>query len=60
MNKNARVVKLVDTRDLKSLARLGVPVRVRPRAPFRSVAQLGSAPALGAGGRGFESLHSDQ
>ena len=25
----------------------------------RSVAQFGSAPALGAGCRGFESLHSD-
>ena len=25
----------------------------------RNVAQLGSAPALGAGGRGFESRHSD-
>mgnify|MGYP006920138296 CR=1 FL=1 len=29
----ARVVKLVDTRDLKSLALTSVPVRVRPRAP---------------------------
>lgn len=29
----ARVVKLVDTRDLKSLARNGVPVRFRSRAP---------------------------
>jgi len=29
----ARVVKLVDTRDLKSLGRNAVPVRVRPRAP---------------------------
>jgi hypothetical protein len=29
----ARVVKSVDTRDLKSLARKGVPVQVRPRAP---------------------------
>ena len=26
---------------------------------FRSVAQFGSAPALGAGGRWFESSHSD-
>ena len=26
----------------------------------RSVAQSGSAPGLGPGGRGFESLHSDQ
>lgn len=31
----ARVVKLVDTRDLKSLASNSVPVRVRPRAPFK-------------------------
>ena len=29
----ARVVKLVDTRDLKSLAGNSVPVQVRPRAP---------------------------
>ncbi len=33
-NISARVVKLVDTRDLKSLARKSVPVQVRPRAPF--------------------------
>ena len=32
----ARVVKLVDTRDLKSLAFNGVPVRFRPRAPSTS------------------------
>ncbi len=31
---NARVVELVDTRDLKSLVRKDVPVQVRPRAPF--------------------------
>ncbi len=31
---DARVVKLVDTRDLKSLVRKDVPVQVRPRAPF--------------------------
>ena len=31
----ARVVKLVDTRDLKSLARKRVPVRLRPRAPIK-------------------------
>ena len=29
----ARVVELVDTRDLKSLGGNSVPVRVRPRAP---------------------------
>ena len=33
---DARVVKLVDTRDLKSLAGNSVPVQVRPRAPFHS------------------------
>ena len=31
--KFARVVELVDTRDLKSLASNGVPVQVRPRVP---------------------------
>ncbi len=31
---DARVVELVDTRDLKSLAGNSVPVQVRPRAPF--------------------------
>ena len=31
---DARVVKLVDTRDLKSLVSKDVPVQVRPRAPF--------------------------
>ncbi len=30
----ARVVELVDTRDLKSLEGNFVPVRVRPRAPL--------------------------
>ena len=30
---NARVVELVDTRDLKSLARNSVPVQVRLRVP---------------------------
>ena len=33
----ARVVKLVDTRDLKSLAGNSVPVRVRPRAPIQGI-----------------------
>ena len=32
---DARVVKLVDTRDLKSLAGNSVPVQVRPRAPIK-------------------------
>ena len=31
----ARVVELVDTRDLKSLASNGVPVQVRLRVPFK-------------------------
>jgi hypothetical protein len=30
------VVELVDTRDLKSLARKGVPVRLRPEAPQKN------------------------
>ncbi len=34
---SARVVKLVDTRDLKSLARKGVPVRLRLRAPVNLI-----------------------
>ena len=33
----ARVVELVDTRDLKSLARNGVPVQVRLRVPLSYV-----------------------
>ncbi len=33
-NSYARVVELVDTRDLKSLASNGVPVQVRLRVPF--------------------------
>jgi hypothetical protein len=37
----ARVVKLVDTRDLKSLVRKDVPVQVRPRAPFQVVDFVG-------------------
>jgi hypothetical protein len=39
----------------KFLERMGVG-----KSPKRSVAQSGSAPALGAGGRRFESYHSDQ
>ncbi len=33
----ARVVKLVDTRDLKSRRFRAVPVRPRPRAPFTCI-----------------------
>ena len=33
-NSYARVVKLVDTRDLKSLDLTVVPVQVRPRVPL--------------------------
>ena len=35
-SKYARMVKLVDTRDLKSLGRKAVPVRFRLRAPIKS------------------------
>src|SRR3954470_23961093 len=34
--------------------------RVPTLSPPRGVAQLGSAPALGAGGRGFKSRHPDR
>ena len=46
---SARVVKLVDTRDLKSLARKGVPVRLRLRAPtniFSSSSNIQSRPSI--------------
>ena len=45
--RRARVVKSVDTRDLKSLGGNPVPVQVRPRAPFiLSNIPPGSIPAL--------------
>ena len=46
---SARVVKLVDTRDLKSLARKGVPVRLRLRAPtniFSQSSNVQSSPKI--------------
>ena len=45
----ARVVKLVDTRDLKSLAGNSVPVQVRPRAPSRSTSVLIDLPSAFCG-----------
>ena len=42
---DARVVELVDTRDLKSLEGNFVPVRVRPRAPqYENMNSLSNAP----------------
>ncbi len=38
--RSARVAKLVDARDLKSLTLAGMPVRVRPRAPTTSIISL--------------------
>ncbi len=40
----ARVVKSVDTRDLKSLAGNSVPVQVRPRAPTKSISYVKPSP----------------
>ncbi len=37
---SARVVELVDTRDLKSLVLTDVPVQVRPRVPFHQTKLL--------------------
>ena len=51
----ARVAKLVDARDLKSLGRNTVPVRFRPRAPevkmrpHAQVVKLVDTPGLGPG-----------
>ena len=42
----ARMVKLVDTRDLKSRARKGVPVRFRFRAPAASTSSIHKTPYL--------------
>ncbi len=41
ISRAARMVKLVDTRDLKSRARKGVPVRFRLRAPYNQRLALG-------------------
>ena len=43
----------------KFLKKMGVSETKQPK-PKRSLAQSGSAPALGAGGRKFESYNSDQ
>ena len=48
--------RIGDTSDCKSVDKGSSPFR----QSNRSVAQSGSAPALGAGGQRFESSHSDQ
>ena len=52
-------MELVDTTDSKSVAFNGVGVRLPLTLP-RGVAQSGSASALGAEGRRFESCRPDQ
>ena len=47
---------MVDTGDLKSLARKGVSVRVRLRAQVQPYSAVGRASLLHSDGRGFESL----
>ena len=56
---NASVVKLVDTRDLKSLGRNAVPVRVRPLVPncWNGVSPSGKAQGFDPCMRRFESYH---
>ena len=39
----ARVAKLVDARDLKSLGRKAMLVRIRPRAPYKTSSYSSSA-----------------
>ena len=56
----ASVVELADTLDSKSSAERRIGSNPIRSTIHRNVAQVGRAPALGAGCRGFESLHSDQ
>jgi cysteinyl-tRNA synthetase len=51
----AREINRLRSEDEGNAARLGANLRYLPRG----IAQSGSAPALGAGGRGFESLYPD-
>ena len=62
MRMEKRKTKKVQKNAKKRLtrARMSCIIHLVLENSLRSVAQLGSARALGAWGRGFESLHSDQ
>ena len=58
-NKKSASVLEAERKHAKFLKKMGVS-GLKETKPKRSLAQSGSAPALGAGGRKFESYNSDQ